>query len=139
MNATKHTILYAEDDMDDLDMVKMAFSKQDDIEIIHAHDGNEAIAYLNGISNKGSLPCLIILDINMPGMDGRQALMQIKGSKSFQNIPVVLFTTSNSPMDKEFAKRHGADFVTKPLRFDEIEELAADFTKRCNFAVNSRQ
>ena len=138
MSAPKQTILYAEDDLDDLDMVRLAFEKHPEIEIIHAHDGNDALNYLNTATN-GNLPCLIILDINMPGMDGRQALMQIKAHDVFQKIPVVMFTTSNSPMDMEFARKHGADFVTKPLRFEEIENLAADFTKRCNFEMNNRQ
>ncbi len=139
MSATKHTILYAEDDLDDLDMVKLAFEKQDDIEIVHAHDGNEALAYLNNIGAGEPLPCLIILDINMPGMDGRQTLSHLKQNETFKNIPVVMFTTSNSPMDIEFAKRHGADFVTKPLRFDEIENLAVLFTDRCRFTNDGRQ
>lgn len=46
MSATKQKILYAEDDLDDLDMVKLAFEKQDGIEIVHAHDGNQALSYL---------------------------------------------------------------------------------------------
>src|SRR5688572_7747309 len=102
MNATKLTILYAEDDLDDLDMVKLAFENQNNIEIKHAHDGNEAFAYLNSVGNNKQLPCLIILDINMPGMDGRQTLLQLKQHDTYKNIPVVMFTTSNSPTDIEF-------------------------------------
>ena len=139
MNANKHIILYAEDDLDDLDMIRLAFEKHDDIEIVHAHDGNEAIDYLNNIGKDHRLPCLIILDINMPGMDGRQTLLHIKESDTFKHVPVVMFTTSNSPMDIEFARKHGADFVTKPLRFDEIENLAIQFTDRCRFEINNRQ
>ncbi len=139
MSATKQIILYAEDDLDDLDMVKLAFEKHDEIEIIHASDGNQALHYLNNLQPGDALPCLIILDINMPGMDGRQALLQIKQAEAFQHIPVVMFTTSNSPMDIEFARRHGADFVTKPLRFEEIENLAAEFTLRCNVEMSKRQ
>ena len=137
MSATKQKILYAEDDLDDLDMVRLAFEKQDGIEIVHASDGNQALNYLHNALATKSLPCLIILDINMPGMDGRQALLQIKGNPAFEKIPVVMFTTSNSPLDMEFARKHGADFVTKPLRFEEIENLAIDFTKRCNFETNN--
>ncbi len=139
MSATKHKILYAEDDLDDLDMVKLAFEKQDDIEIVHAHDGNEALAYLTNLGDGEELPCLIILDINMPGMDGRQTLSHLKQNETFKDIPVVMFTTSNSPIDIEFAKKHGADFVTKPLRFDEIENLAVLFTDRCRFENDRRQ
>ena len=137
MKATKLTILYAEDDLDDLDMVKLAFESKEDIEIIHANDGNEALAYLDGLAN-GQLPCLIILDINMPGMDGRQTLIQLKQHDTYKNIPVVMFTTSNSPTDIEFARKYGADFVTKPLRFDEIENLVTVFADRCKVEISSR-
>lgn len=137
MKATKLTILYAEDDLDDLDMVKLAFETKEDIEIIHANDGNEALAYLDGLAD-GHLPCLIILDINMPGMDGRQTLIQLKQHETYKNIPVVMFTTSNSPTDIEFARKYGADFVTKPLRFDEIENLVTVFADRCKVEISSR-
>ena len=137
MKATKLTILYAEDDLDDLDMVKLAFETKEDIEIIHANDGNEALAYLAGLDD-GQLPCLIILDINMPGMDGRQTLIQLKQHETYKNIPVVMFTTSNSPTDIEFARKYGADFVTKPLRFDEIENLVTVFADRCKVEISSR-
>lgn len=137
MKATKLTILYAEDDLDDLDMVKLAFETKEDIEIVHANDGNEALAYLAGLDD-GQLPCLIILDINMPGMDGRQTLIQLKQHETYKNIPVVMFTTSNSPTDIEFARKYGADFVTKPLRFDEIENLVTVFADRCKVEISSR-
>ncbi len=80
MPQRKHTIVYAEDDWDDVQFVKDCFRKYNEqIELIHASNGSEALAALHDMHRKGESPCLIILDINMPLMDGRQTLVKIKG------------------------------------------------------------
>jgi CheY-like chemotaxis protein len=136
---SKHTIVYAEDDYDDVQFVRDCFNQYDDkIELKHAHNGNEALTVLRDLKRKGVSPCLIILDINMPLMDGRQALVAIKGDEDFKNIPVVMFTTSNSHLDKEFALKWGADFITKPLRYSEVEGLANEFVRRCDVEMDAR-
>ncbi|HEX2536373.1 MAG TPA: response regulator, partial [Chitinophagaceae bacterium] len=132
----KHIIIYAEDDPDDLYIVQKAFEAQNEpIELRHATNGFEALQQLRRLEAENSCPCLIILDINMPGMDGRETLVQLKASESFRHVPVVLFTTSSSPRDREFAQQHGADFITKPLHFSEVEALARTFIERCNFEL----
>ena len=69
--AHKHTILYAEDDLDDLFMIRQAFEQFDSsTEILHVNDGFEALEQLKKARENHQLPCLIILDINMPGMSG---------------------------------------------------------------------
>ncbi|HEY6954638.1 MAG TPA: response regulator, partial [Flavisolibacter sp.] len=83
-------------------------------------------------------PCLIILDINMPGMNGREALIRIRQSEDFKNIPVVLFTTSSSEMDKAFARKWNSEFITKPLVFSELEALAKRFVSLCSASVSER-
>jgi CheY-like chemotaxis protein len=129
----KHTIVYAEDDWDDVQFVQECFKKYDGrIELHHAPNGSEVLAVLDNLLRKNVRPCLIILDINMPLMDGRQALVKIKGRPHLNNVPVVLFTTSNSHLDKEFAQKWGADFITKPLRYAEVEGLAEEFVRRCD-------
>jgi CheY-like chemotaxis protein len=129
----KHTILYAEDDPDDVFVVRQAFQEYDgSVNLQHAPDGFETIEILKDAANRKSLPCLIILDINMPGMDGKETLIRIKQSPHFQNIPVVLFTTSSSEVDKSFARKWGAEFITKPLVFSELQELARTFLNLCN-------
>lgn len=136
-NATKHIILYAEDDKDDLDLVKDAFGQYNgQIELFHGSDGREALQILHNLINNNMEPCLIILDINMPGMDGRQTLIQLKQSEKTRNIPVVMFTTSNSRLDKDFAVKWGADFITKPLKFGEVVSLADDFVRRCSVSIS---
>ena len=134
----KHYILYAEDDHDDLYMVKQAFHQFDsEIELIHVSNGLEALEELNHGHQVGKLPCLIILDINMPGLDGRDTLARIKQSENLNHLPVVLFTTSSSEKDKSFAQKWGADFITKPLVYSELENLARRFLHICSSEVSA--
>lgn len=135
----KHAILYAEDDHDDLFMVKQAFEQYDGSTALHhVNNGFEALQYLNKARIKNEFPCLIILDINMPGMDGREALIRIKQTEDFKNIPAVLFTTSSSDIDKAFARKWGAEFITKPLIYSELEELAKRFLHLCSSSVSAK-
>jgi CheY-like chemotaxis protein len=130
--AHKHTILYAEDDLDDLFLMRQAFEQFDSsIQLFHANNGLEALEQLNKAKDNGSLPCLVILDINMPGMNGRETLIRIRQSENLKTIPVVLFTTSSSELDKAFAKKWGAEFITKPLIYSELRHLAELFVSLC--------
>jgi CheY-like chemotaxis protein len=134
-----HTILYAEDDHDDLFMVKLAFEKYGEtVNLLHAGDGFDTLEQLRKAEINHSLPCLIILDINMPGMDGKETLVHIKESEPYRTIPVVIFTTSSSDGDKSFAQKWGAEFITKPLIFSELEKLAATFLNFCSSAVSAK-
>jgi CheY-like chemotaxis protein len=76
--------------------------------------------------------------MNMPGMNGRDALVKIKQHPTFKSIPAVMFTTSNSIMDKEFAKKWGADFITKPVIYADLEDLAKTFVDRCDSEISKR-
>ncbi len=131
-----HTILYAEDDHDDLFMVQQAFENLNArVNLVHANNGYEALDILKNAEANSSLPCLIILDINMPGMDGKETLVHIKKSESYKEIPAILFTTSSADGDRAFAKKWGAEFITKPLVFTELEKLAHSFLDHCNTGV----
>src|SRR5215203_3708183 len=104
--SAKHTIFYAEDDLDDLFIVKQAFQIYDGtIRIVHANNGLEALEMLQNLHEKDTLPCLILLDINMPGMDGRETLIKIKQHERWRDIPAVVFSTSSSSLDREFASK----------------------------------
>jgi len=135
----KHTILYAEDDLDDLFMIRQAFEQFDGTtDLLHAGNGFEALEELKEAKRDGKLPCLIILDVNMPGMNGREALIRIRQSEDYKGIPVVLFTTSSSELDRTFARKWGAEFITKPLVYSELEELAKHFVTLCTVAVSPK-
>ena len=132
MNSRKHIVLYADDDPDDLLLVKEAFIRySDSVEVVTAPNGEQAIAYLMGLDPFDPAPCLIILDINMPRLDGKEALKKIRSLQRFNNIPVVLFTTSSYTLDREFASQHKAGFITKPLDVRQIESIADQFVQHC--------
>jgi CheY-like chemotaxis protein len=134
-----HTILYAEDDHDDLLFVKEAFELYDDhISLYHAENGFQALLQLQEMEKANTLPCLVIFDINMPGMNGKEALMRIKQTDRLKNIPAVLFTTSSSENDKKFAENWGAVFITKPLLYAELEKLAKQFLDLCTSNVSEK-
>ncbi len=139
MQQLKHIIVYAEDDYDDLQFVRDCFEKYDDrIELLHVPNGNDAVHTIDELHRKGMSPCLIILDINMPLMDGRQALVKLKNNAALKKLPVVMFTTSSSHLDRDFAAKWGADFVTKPLRYAEVASLADEFIRRCDGEMKAR-
>src|SRR6476620_2465513 len=102
---SKHTILYAEDDIDDVFMVKEAFEKHDHIEVVHAFNGWEALQILNKMHSNDVLPCLLILDINMPVMDGKEALAKVRNNQHLKSIPIVLLSTSNSISAQFFSQK----------------------------------
>ena len=109
------TILYADDDTDDRTWVSEACKVVNDaLDIRFVENGRQVIDYLKD-QQALNFPSLIVLDLNMPEMDGRQTLQHLKATPEFKNIPVAIVTTSNNKMDKEVCKRLGASiYLTKP-------------------------
>jgi CheY-like chemotaxis protein len=131
-NSRKHVVLYADDDPDDLMLVKEAFDRYaDNVEVVTTTDGEQALSYLSGLDHFDPAPCLIILDINMPRLDGKEALIKIRTMPRYAEIPVVLFTTSSYTLDRDFARQHKAGFITKPLDVRQIESIADQFVQHC--------
>ena len=119
-------ILYAEDDQEDLDTFYDIINLIDpDIKCIHAKDGAEALEILD---NAIVLPDYIFLDINMPHMDGKACLINIKSDSRFKSIPVIIYTTSNRKSDVEmFMKLGAAKYMIKPNTFREAVESLGRF------------
>ncbi|MDQ6610343.1 MAG: response regulator [Bacteroidota bacterium] len=132
MKDSSFTILHADDDLDDLFIINSLFHKYaDQVTIQHATDGEQALVTLERMKQNNDLPCLIILDVNMPRLNGRETLLQIKSRDELKDIPVVLFTTSNSETDKAFAEEYAADLITKPITVEKMEDVVSDFVRRC--------
>ena len=72
----------------------------------------------------------------MPLMNGREVLQAIRNHPQLQKLQVVLFTTSNNNVDKEFANNLNASLITKPLDFTDLEAIAKNFVDKCNFEIN---
>lgn len=128
----KHIVLYADDDQDDLMLLQEAFSNYAlNVKVVTARDGNEALEYLNSLTPLDPSPCLIILDVNMPRMDGKETLWNIRKHHRFVEIPVVMFTTSSFLADRDFAEKYKAGFITKPLDTKQLAAIADQFIEYC--------
>lgn len=130
----KPTILVADDDPDDRLMIEEAFEESlGECTLSFAHDGAQLMRMLNGEERWGGMtgaqqryPDLILLDLNMPLKDGREALLEIKSNPNLKQVPTVVMTTSNNEDDILDCYNHGANsYIVKPLSFSELISVAA--------------
>lgn len=129
----KRYILWADDDQDDLLLIKdILVNHGKDYEIVETHNGKEAMEHLKNSKENSELPCLIILDINMPVMDGKQTLAAIKRDEQLKDIPVVVFTTSSSQLDKQFCKNFNVEMITKPPSYHKLESSVIRLLGHCS-------
>lgn len=122
-------ILMADDDDDDFMLTKKALGESKLLNtLIRVRDGEELIEYLHRKGEYNDLnaprPGVILLDLNMPRKDGREALKEIKGDDNLRNIPVVVFTTSKAEEDIYKTYQLGVNsFITKPVTFDNLTNV----------------
>lgn len=129
----KNIVVYADDDPDDIELVEDAFRQfANNVELITFNDGSQALSYLKTISEADAVPCLVILDINMPVLNGKETLIRLRQLEKFTDVPVVLFTTSSMPLDKSFAGHYKAGFITKPLGYEQMEMITKEFIDHCS-------
>lgn len=124
-------ILMADDDLEDQFLVKEAFEEvylRNPLEFVN--DGVELLEYLRRegkySSLKGApLPGLVLLDLNMPRMDGREALQEIKRDEALQKIPIIVLTTSKADEDIIKSYNLGANsYIVKPVTLDSLMKVA---------------
>lgn len=119
-------IFLAEDDPDDQYFMRAAVSKSKfELDLVCFANGKPLIEKLDkNFQMQTALPELILLDLNMPQMDGFAALRELKNDERFCHIPVVVYTTSRSEEDVKRAYCQGAcSYLVKPLVFEQIKTL----------------
>jgi CheY-like chemotaxis protein len=120
-------VLLVEDSPGDVRLTKEAFREAN--EAVHVNvvaDGVEAMAFLNQIGNyfRAPRPDLILLDLNLPKMDGREVLARIKNDDSLKTIPTVILSTSEAAADIEKSyELHANCYLNKPVLFDAFDSL----------------
>lgn len=122
-------VLVVEDDPGDVALIMSALEDQTvPTTVRHVEDGADALAYLHGRDGYAGAPRpdLVLLDLNMPRVDGRQVLAEVKADPALRTIPVVVFTTSATPDDVTASyAAHANAYVTKPIDLDEFEATLA--------------
>lgn len=120
------TILYADDDHDDYDILRDALNQLDPSISCHlATNGIEALKMLN---HSSELPDYIFLDINMPLMNGKRCLFELKQNDRFKNIPVIVYSTTIADEERFELYKLGANSVLeKPKNLQELECILANF------------
>lgn len=125
MDQSAQAILLVEDSPEDAEVVLRAFRKSGLINPIrHCADGDEALDYLHrrgryAEPDAAPRPSVVLLDLNMPGTDGREVLAEIKQTEALRQIPVVVLTTSSDERDIEKCYAMGANsYIKKPVDLD---------------------
>lgn len=125
-------VLIVEDNEEDFRAILRAFDRIGaDVAIARATDGDEALESMRSAAIEGNpLPEIVLLDLSLPGTDGRETLAEMKGDDWLRAIPVIVLSTSSSPQDVADCYRHGVSgYCVKPIdrvKFDET--IAAIYT-----------
>lgn len=122
-----HPIILVEDNPVDVDLTLRAFKKQNLINpIVVARDGEEALTIIKNWEEEKALPTLILLDLQLPRVNGLEVLKEIKSHPRFKTIPIVVLTTSSDQTDVKTAYELGANsYIEKPVDFDKFMEVVA--------------
>lgn len=123
MKVKNSPILLVEDDQVDAMTVQRALKElKVKNSLVHMEDGEKALAYLRDTSH--SKPCIILLDLNMPIMNGVEFLQEAKSDDKLKGIPVVVLTTSGEQQDKVSSFNLSvAGYMTKPVDYQQFVEV----------------
>jgi len=130
-NTTKF-ILLGEDDEDDQELFKEVFSSIDNSFILlFVNNGKEVLSALEKLDDK-QMPCLIVLDYNMPGLNGADILRELKGNNRYKDIPRIVWSTSGGDKFKKTCLELGAvDYVIKPSNNKDLVNIARYMLSVC--------
>lgn len=133
MNGNNKLVLYIEDDPDDCEFLSEAFREiSAEVDMRTAANGVEAMAWLHRRMEEGSpLPSLIVLDLNMPLLNGGDTFLRLRAHPVLKQIPVVVFTSSENPQDKALFQRLGVELITKPDHLSYLYQIAGHMLSHC--------
>lgn len=129
--------MYIDDDPDDL----LVFGESigllyPGITVLQASSGEEGLRLLDRLeAEQKPFPRLIVLDMNMPGMGGKQVLQVVRAQEKWQDIAVVIFTTSSSSADVAFCRSFGTPCITKPMSYEDLNEAIREILSHSNIVL----
>ncbi len=123
----QNDILLIEDNPDDVELTRIAFAEAGiDHQLVVVRDGAEALDYLFARGRHAGRdvhdqPAIVLLDLNLPKLDGREVLQAIRGDARTRALPVVVLTTSDEPFDVEATYALGVNsYIRKPVDFEQF-------------------
>ncbi|MBW4627843.1 MAG: response regulator [Brasilonema octagenarum HA4186-MV1] len=129
-----NSLLVVEDSDEDFEAFRRILRKSSlHAPIYRCVDGEDALEYLFQVgeyanNTSRSRPGIILLDLNLPGMDGRDVLIAIKQNATLKMIPVIIFTTSSNPKDIDVCYEHGVNgYIVKPIDLSKLKETIEIF------------
>ena len=120
---TSYTILAVDDEPFNLDLIEAAFMDYDDVDIVNATDGFEALAELE----KKEFD-IVLLDVSMPNMDGMEVLQKIRENENLLDLPV-LMVTANAEIENEALEKGATDFLSKPYNIEVLCKRTLNYAK----------
>ena len=126
------TILMADDDREDIEIMEEAIKDQNgDVHFHKVFNGKAVLEYLHSKS-QDQLPCLIVLDYNMPELNGSQVLFELNKNNRYHKIKKVIFSTANAPMHMKECRDNGADeYLVKPTNMSDLQQIAQKLLTYC--------
>jgi CheY-like chemotaxis protein len=127
------TILFVDDDADDRDVLADVLGiVNPQVNAVFAENGLKALEYLSDKRESSQLPCLIVLDLNMPLLDGKETFRKIRNELNLSSIPVIIFTSSHNPNDQNLFNSLGIEFITKPDDFTRLNKIVGHMVNVCS-------
>lgn len=125
-------ILCGEDDKDDEELLNEIFSGVDgSFRLTFVNNGRKLVATLNELPDNG-LPCLLVLDYNMPELNGAEILHELRKNDRYNSIPKIIWSTSGAEMYKQLCLNLGAaDYVIKPSNVSDLQKIVAYMISYC--------
>lgn len=131
-------VLIADDDQDDIEMLTAALREADsNMRVVEARNGKLVLAQLKKtpLAPGEVLPCVLVMDINMPQMDGRETVVAIKTDDRLKNLPILLFSTAKNRTDALFAEKWNVRYFQKPDTVQGLNEIAQEVLAMCQEKV----
>ena len=122
-----YSILVIEDNGSDVFLLERALNRQHiNFQLTHLHDGGEALAFVRreGPYEKSPRPDLILVDLNLPKVDGQEVIRQIRSAKHLDGVPACVWSSSESALDRNLLQRLGAiEFIFKPSGLEQFMQI----------------
>ena len=131
VHQSEKIIYWADDDEDDRDLIRDVLHElEPGCRLVHFYNGQLLLEHLE---NGGDTlqPDLIILDMNMPVLDGRKTLSALKKQERYKGIPMVIFTTSTSELDKKFCEWMHTQMLSKPYSYEALKKVLSKILLLC--------